>query len=117
MIQKKRKKLEVNPSDYGEDYDKIEIVTYEMVKKQPYVIMSNNFKKLRLEESLILADQLSDKLATVRGRELIFEPIHIRFVGKAGQCKTQYALQVMKMLKECGLIELTVVLLIPILMH
>jgi hypothetical protein len=75
-----------------------------MVKKKPYVIMSDNFKQLRLEKSLVLADQLSEKLAIVRGSELIFEPIHVRFVGKAGQCKTQYALQVMKMFKECGLI-------------
>merc|ERR1712001_90363 len=75
-----------------------------MIKRKPYDVMSINFKKTSLERSMELAANLSGMLAVVRAEELIFEPVHVRFVGKAGQCKTQYALHAMKMLDDCGLI-------------
>merc|ERR1711915_615931 len=75
-----------------------------MKKRKPYDVMTNNFRKASLERSVVMAANLSGMLAVVRANNLIFEPIHVRFVGKAGQCKTQYALHVMKMLDECGLI-------------
>lgn len=88
----------------GDDYEVVEVVRYEMVQRKPYDIMTINFKKTSLERSMELTANLSGMLAIVRANNLIFEPIHVRFVGKAGQCKTQYALHVMKMLDECGLI-------------
>jgi hypothetical protein len=69
--------------------------------------MVSNFSQTSLVRSIELAAKLSRLLETVRAEELIFEPLHVRFVGKAGQCKTQYALQVMKLLDKCGLIGVT----------
>jgi hypothetical protein len=103
---KHRKKQDENRrgEEFGEDYEVVEVIRYEMIKRKPYDIMTINFKKTSLERSMEMAANLSGRLAVVRANNLIFEPIHVRFVGKAGQCKTQYALHVMKMLDDCGLI-------------
>jgi len=95
---------DVSEEENGEDYEFVKVVRYEMKKRKPYDVMTNNFRKASLERSVVMAANLSGMLAVVRANNLIFEPIHVRFVGKAGQCKTQYALHVMKMLDECGLI-------------
>jgi len=101
-----RKKVarERNEEEFSEDYETVKVVHYERVKRKPYDVMTSNFKKTSLERSVELAANLSGLLAVVRAEDLIFEPVHVRLVGKAGQCKTQYALHVMKLLGDCGLI-------------
>jgi hypothetical protein len=92
---------------YGEDFEFVPVTTYQTVRRTPYQIMQNNFMKTDLSEALELVSRLSDLITRAREYKLIVEPIHSRFVGKAGQCKTQYALQVMKLLDKCGLIGVT----------
>jgi len=94
-------------SSVGGDYECVPVTTYKVVKKTPYNVMVSNFKQTSLVRATELATKLSGLLETVRAVDLIFEPLHVRFVGKAGQCKTQYALQVMKLLDSCGLIGVT----------
>jgi hypothetical protein len=88
----------------GDDYDYVPTTTYTMVKRKPYDIMQSNFGKTDLTNIMGLASELAVRLTHARRIDLIFEPYHVRFVGKAGQCKTQFALQLMKLFDACGLI-------------
>jgi hypothetical protein len=100
----KRNERYTEEEDYGEDYVRVPYVAYRIEKRRPYDIMIRSFARVDLEKSVQLALEVSRLLTFARSTGLIFEPIHIRFVGKAGQCKTQYALHVMKLIDRCGLI-------------
>lgn len=73
---------------------------YVRTRCSPFECMMRQVDKMNLESVRVAAGRLRGQIEAARADSNLVEPLHVQFVGKPRQCKTQMALRILDVLKQ-----------------